>query len=294
METIIKENGKSKSTEFCLTKTLAPKEVETYFTKVFELTQAGEEFPVNLDEVWPLVYSNKGHAVDELLNSKNEDGTPRYIQNIDYQSFTEKRKASHTFTTIHIYKLSIPCLEWFIARKVRPVFDVYRQVFHRVVNITKNDKPDRNILPGFHLPKTMMIGGSAVWTILLDGILYYRLKDILVAADMYKYERSVRYTNHATFKPYVYWFSDKVGNRPKRYITKDGVLFVLSRTRMDNPKLPLFLDSFKSGIENAGKRIENKSIKTGNIDLKKFLDVIINTKDDDNRSFLYDLYKKLK
>lgn len=152
----------------------------------------------------------------------------------------------------------------------------------------------RNILPGFHLPKTKMIGGSAVWTILLDGVLYYRLKDILVAADMYKYERSVRYTNHATFKPYVYWFSDKVGNRPKRYITKDGVLFILSRTRMDNPRLPLFLDSFKSGIESAGKRIENKNIKTDNIDLKKFLDFIIRVPDDDNRSFLYDLYKKLK
>lgn len=29
------------------------------------------------------------------------------------------------------YKLSISCLEYFIARKVRPVFDVYRQVFHK-------------------------------------------------------------------------------------------------------------------------------------------------------------------
>lgn len=29
--------------------------------------------------------------------------------------------------------LSIPCLEYFIARKVRPVFEVYRKVFHKVV-----------------------------------------------------------------------------------------------------------------------------------------------------------------
>lgn len=28
------------------------------------------------------------------------------------------------------YHLSLPCLEYFIARKVRPVFEVYRQVFH--------------------------------------------------------------------------------------------------------------------------------------------------------------------
>lgn len=28
--------------------------------------------------------------------------------------------------------LSVPCLEFFIARKVRPVFEVYRKVFHKV------------------------------------------------------------------------------------------------------------------------------------------------------------------
>lgn len=186
------------------------------------------------------------------------------------------------------------------ARWLSPRFAIWcndriKELLRTGTTATSRYDASRNILPGFHLPQSKMIGGSAVWTILLDGVLYYRLKDILVAADMYKYERSVRYTNHATFKPYVYWFSDKVGNRPKRYITKDGVLFILSNTRMmNNPRLPLFLDSFKSGIESAGKRIENKNIKTDNIDLKKFLDFIIRVPDDDNRSFLYDLYKKLK
>ena len=32
--------------------------------------------------------------------------------------------------------LSVPCLEFFIARKVRPVFEVYRKVFH---NVAKSD-----------------------------------------------------------------------------------------------------------------------------------------------------------
>jgi hypothetical protein len=297
METIIKENGKSKSAEFCLTKTLTPREVETYFTKVFELTQAGDEFPVNLDEVWPLVYGRKDKAV-RVLKSDFVETEDYIMQTFDNEPLPQNGERSNNgkFSGQNRidYYLSVPCLEYFIVKKVRPVFDVYRQVFHRAVNTTKNDKPDQNILPGFHLPKTMMIGGSAVWTILLDGILYYRLKDILVAADMYKYERSVRYTNHAAFKPYVYWFNDKIGNKPKRYLTKDGVLLVLSNTRMTgNPKLPLFLDSFKSGIENAGKRTENKSIKTGNIDLKKFLDFIIRVPDDGSREFLYDIYEKL-
>lgn len=30
------------------------------------------------------------------------------------------------------YMLSVPCLEYLIARRVRPVFEVYRQVFHKV------------------------------------------------------------------------------------------------------------------------------------------------------------------
>ena len=30
--------------------------------------------------------------------------------------------------------LSVPCLEFFIARKVRSVFEVYRQVFHKVAS----------------------------------------------------------------------------------------------------------------------------------------------------------------
>lgn len=32
----------------------------------------------------------------------------------------------------NVYMLSVPCLEFFIARKVRPVFEVYRKVFHKV------------------------------------------------------------------------------------------------------------------------------------------------------------------
>lgn len=31
------------------------------------------------------------------------------------------------------YRLSVPCMEFFIARKIRPVFEVYRKVFHTTV-----------------------------------------------------------------------------------------------------------------------------------------------------------------
>jgi len=115
-----------------LSKTSSSDEIRAYFEAILNLSKSNEQFPVNLDEVWPLVYSEKWKAVNELRNTKNEDGTPRYVEGIDYQSINQKKKAGHTYTTTHVYKLSISCMEWFIARKVRPVFDVYRQVFHKV------------------------------------------------------------------------------------------------------------------------------------------------------------------
>lgn len=40
--------------------------IRLYFEKVLELVKSGEDFPVNLDDVWPLIYSDKGKAVRVL------------------------------------------------------------------------------------------------------------------------------------------------------------------------------------------------------------------------------------
>lgn len=37
-----------------------------------------------------------------------------------------------------VFMLSVSCLEFFIARKVRPVFEVYRKVFHKVVDMVQS------------------------------------------------------------------------------------------------------------------------------------------------------------
>ena len=60
----------------------------------------------------------------------------------------------------------------------------------------------RNIIPGVFSPKTMMIAGSTIYTIHLNGILYYRLKEILLAAGIYQQKR--KDTSENWFKPYVY------------------------------------------------------------------------------------------
>lgn len=107
-----------------LTKTSSSSEIKSYFSAVLKLAKASEEFPVNLDEVWPLVYERKDNAVEAL---KRE-----FIQDVDFQVFRRNPENSLGGRSINEYKLSVSCLEFFIARKVRAVFEVYRQVFHHV------------------------------------------------------------------------------------------------------------------------------------------------------------------
>lgn len=109
-----------------LSKDSSESDIRSYFKGVLELSKSNDDFPVNLDEVWMLVYPRKDHAVRELT----EGG--QFIQNIDYQVFLKNGENPKGGRPTNIYMLSVPCLEYFIARKIRTVFEVYRQVFHRV------------------------------------------------------------------------------------------------------------------------------------------------------------------
>lgn len=125
-----------------LTKQSSEAEIKAYFCAVLNLAKSNEEFPVNLDDVWPLVYSRKDKAVRALKEGES------FFEGIDYQPLPQNgerledkplRKDAQRSNNGQFngsdkvtYMLSVPCLEFFIARKVRPVFEVYRQVFHKV------------------------------------------------------------------------------------------------------------------------------------------------------------------
>lgn len=102
-------------------------EIKRYFKAVLELSKLDVPYPVNLDYVWMLAYSRKDNSTKEL--SKN------FIEGIDYQLFRQKAENPKGGRPTIEYHLSVSCLEYFIARKVRPVFDVYREVFHKVNEI---------------------------------------------------------------------------------------------------------------------------------------------------------------
>lgn len=111
---------------FQLSKNSGSEDIKKYFLAVLKLAKASKEFPVNLDEVWMLAYNRRDYAVDALKKD--------FIENVDYVCTSVKTEVgSNKFE----YILSVSCLEFFIARKVRAVFDVYRKVFHKTTETAK-------------------------------------------------------------------------------------------------------------------------------------------------------------
>ena len=149
-----------------LTKQSSEAEIKAYFCAVLNLAKSNEEFPVNLDDVWPLVYSRKDKAVRALKEGES------FFEGIDYQPLPQngerleekplaqngKRLASGKFNGENkvTYMLSVPCLEFFIARKVRPVFEVYRQVFHKVAEGKISPRQPFDIAEPIGLEETLL------------------------------------------------------------------------------------------------------------------------------------------
>lgn len=113
-------------TNLQLTKSSTESDLKRYFTAVLELSKSDNQFPINLDEVWMLVYSEKGKAVRALKKNFFEGEDYHLAQNGKVIQSDEIQNGIEVS-----YFLSLSCMEYFIARKVRPVFEVYRRVFHK-------------------------------------------------------------------------------------------------------------------------------------------------------------------
>lgn len=134
-------------------------ELQHYFQTIVKLQKAGKPFPVKLEEVWPLVYSAKEKAVRALKQNT------QFIEGFDYQvlaqngeqDFSEKKHGGHNRVD---YELSVSCLEFFVAKKVRRVFEVYRNVFHQAVQPKKGVKLFEYEKPIFEALKTFLVRGD--------------------------------------------------------------------------------------------------------------------------------------
>lgn len=116
------------NTNVILSKDSNPSDIERYFRSVLALDQQDKVFSVNLDDVWQLVYSERSKAVRALKAN--------FIENVDFLPIAQDGKRSNDGKFAGggtDYYLTSACLEYFVARKVRPVFEVYRRVFHHAV-----------------------------------------------------------------------------------------------------------------------------------------------------------------
>jgi hypothetical protein len=111
-----------------LSKNSTEEQIRAYFEYVLKLYESNEKYPVDLEDVWPVVYSSKDKAVRALKQ--------KFFENEDFIRFTQngERVKNGTFngSKPDVYKLTTSCMEYFIARKVRSVFNVYREVFNQV------------------------------------------------------------------------------------------------------------------------------------------------------------------
>ena len=71
-------------TNLILSKESSESEIKRYFNAVLELSKSNNEFPINLDEVWMLVYGRKSDAAEALQRD--------FIENVDYKDIAMLRR----------------------------------------------------------------------------------------------------------------------------------------------------------------------------------------------------------
>lgn len=123
-----------------LSKNSTQEELREYFTKVLELSKSQDEFPVDLDDVWPIAYDRKDSAVKAIKKSELFVNREDYVTEKTREVFRHLAENSPTEITTEEkdlggrpeekYYLTTSTFEFFIARKVRPVFEVYRRCLH--------------------------------------------------------------------------------------------------------------------------------------------------------------------
>ncbi len=121
-------------------------QVRQYFDYLFAAQDDGDPFPVDFDTVWPIAYTTKANAKRALVESGQfyEGVDYVFIRNDENSESPKEGRPSERIV------LSVSCFEYFIARKVRPVFDVYRECLAKIKEIAAGRLKPAAELP-YHL-----------------------------------------------------------------------------------------------------------------------------------------------
>lgn len=96
-------------TNLILSKESSESEIKRYFNAVLELSKSNNEFPINLDEVWMLVYGRKEEAARALTTNE------QFIENVDYKVLRknagkpQRRQTKHRISTFRVLHGVLHC-----------------------------------------------------------------------------------------------------------------------------------------------------------------------------------------
>lgn len=103
-----------------------------YFADVHDRWLGGEQYPYDLEELVPTVFSHKKGAIREL--------TDKYTQDVDFRQtpiFEQDETSVSGVRKTDKYHLTCECFEHMVAKRNKAVFAVYSQIFHAAVEERK-------------------------------------------------------------------------------------------------------------------------------------------------------------
>ena len=103
-----------------------------YFADVHARWLGGEQYPYDLEEMIPTVFSRKEKAVSALIE--------KYTQGTDYRLIHQMVKDETSVSGVRKtdkYHLTCECFEHMVAKRNKAVFAVYSQIFHVAVEERK-------------------------------------------------------------------------------------------------------------------------------------------------------------
>ena len=156
-----------------LTKESSQEELRAYFALVLDYAKTQDEFPVDLDDVWPIAYDRKDNAVkaikksewfvegEDYVTEKTREVFRQMAENLSkseeevfnknvkkqtiFRQMAENKVESNNEDKVETrgrkeekYYLTTSTFEFFIARRVRPVFNVYRKCLHAMARRDEN------------------------------------------------------------------------------------------------------------------------------------------------------------
>lgn len=117
--------------------TTTVEKVRNYFSGIFAAEESGKEFPVNLDHVWKLAYARKEECKRALVNMN-------FLENVDFEVSRRNAENPKGGRPTEIVMLSVQATEHLIARKVKEIFEIYRQCR---IEVTKRARAQKTSKP---------------------------------------------------------------------------------------------------------------------------------------------------